>query len=302
MNKGNMTFIQFQDFIKYLQKEYKVYAPFKKGKEFYIREIKNPKKIILGGVPYFGFKKIFVPKEEKLLQPFFNQRQAVVGINIPDLRAILMLDRIFSKDPYYLSRRKNTLIVGYHLSANVKELKNVPFDVFLSGKKSFRVFAGSPRGRKILNHFGYQRYKYLKFINPKQDKVFGYSLENLRNKLKKSFNSKVWQDLGKRCIECGKCTIVCPTCFCFRIDDKFLLENNEVERMRSWDACFYHDFSEIAGGNKFLTNTRERIYFWYYHKFVRIPDEVGLIGCVGCERCTKACPVGIDIKKTLQKL
>jgi ferredoxin len=115
-------------------------------------------------------------------------------------------------------------------------------------------------------------------------------------------NPEIWQELGEKCIECGKCTIACPTCFCFRIDDNPELEENNGARQRCWDSCFYREFSEVAGGHKFLNTTAERIHFWYYHKFARIPDEFGFMGCVGCKRCAKACPVGIDIEKVLKEI
>ncbi|MAG44394.1 hypothetical protein CL633_00715 [bacterium] len=108
---------------------------------------------------------------------------------------------------------------------------------------------------------------------------------------------KIWHNLGKICIECGKCTVACPTCFCFRFED---LSNRERKRVP--DSCFFRDFSEVAGGHKFLNSTAQKIYFWYYHKFVRIPEEYNLPGCVECGKCTKACPVNIDIKKVLNKI
>lgn len=122
--------------------------------------------------------------------------------------------------------------------------------------------------------------------------------KKIQEKLRKtSHKHKIWRELAKICIECGQCTQVCPTCFCFRFEDKASGERNKIP-----DSCFYHDFSEVAGEHKFLDSTAKRLYFWYYHKFVRIPDEYNLPGCVMCQRCTKACPVGIDIKKVLNKI
>ena len=111
-----------------------------------------------------------------------------------------------------------------------------------------------------------------------------------------------------KCIECGKCSLVCPTCFCYEVFDQPELEKNTGTRQRRWSSCFYADFSEVAGPEsdkmkpKFLKNTKHRIRFWYEHKFVRCPDQFSVSGCVGCGRCSKVCPVGIDIKKVLQEI
>jgi len=137
-----------------------------------------------------------------------------------------------------------------------------------------------------------QRLK-VKAIKPK----LSLKMQKIRDKFKNKFNKKLWDELGKKCIECGQCTMVCPTCFCFRFED-----NSEKKRGLVSDSCFYHDFSEVAGGHQFLHNTAKRIYFWYYHKFVRIPEEYNLPGCVECGRCSKVCPAGIEIEKVLKEI
>lgn len=122
-------------------------------------------------------------------------------------------------------------------------------------------------------------------------------MQKIKKKLKEQKNMKLWNELSKICIECSQCTMACPTCFCFRFED-----DASGKRKRVSDSCFYHDFSEIAGGHRFLNNTAKRLYFWYFHKFVRIPEEYNLPGCVECNRCTKVCPAGIKIKKVLKKI
>ncbi|MEA3272204.1 MAG: 4Fe-4S dicluster domain-containing protein, partial [Patescibacteria group bacterium] len=117
---------------------------------------------------------------------------------------------------------------------------------------------------------------------------------------KKLDNHKIWKELGEICIACGKCSIVCPTCFCFDFDDE--ISPTKSCRNRIWGSCFYQDFTKIAGGYVFKDKVADRIKFWYMHKFLRIPKEYGMLGCVKCGRCADVCPVEIDIKANIKRL
>ena len=103
-----------------------------------------------------------------------------------------------------------------------------------------------------------------------------------------------WDQVAERCLSCGNCTMVCPTCFCTTVQDVTDLKGDHAERWRQWDSCFTMDFSYIHGG-AVRTETRSRYRQWMTHKLSTWVDQFGEQGCVGCGRCITWCPVGIDI-------
>jgi ferredoxin len=103
-----------------------------------------------------------------------------------------------------------------------------------------------------------------------------------------------WDDVAARCLTCGNCTMVCPTCFCTTVEDVTDLAGTTVERHERWDSCFTIDYSHMHGGSVRVT-PRSRYRQWMTHKLATWIDQFGTSGCVGCGRCITWCPVGIDI-------
>jgi ferredoxin len=108
-------------------------------------------------------------------------------------------------------------------------------------------------------------------------------------------SSEGWEDVAARCLACGNCTLVCPTCFCTRIIDRTTPDGSEASRVRLWDSCFTLDFSEVHGG-PVRSSITSRYRQWISHKLSWWWDQFGSSGCVGCGRCIVWCPVGIDIR------
>jgi ferredoxin len=124
----------------------------------------------------------------------------------------------------------------------------------------------------------------------------GRSMETdgLRELLQDNPEHPRWADVAQRCLSCGNCTLVCPTCFCSTVEDTTDLTGAESERTRVWDTCFSLEHSYMHGGSVRRT-TRSRYRQWMTHKLSTWIDQFGSSGCVGCGRCIAWCPVAIDI-------
>jgi ferredoxin len=103
-----------------------------------------------------------------------------------------------------------------------------------------------------------------------------------------------WETVAQRCLSCGNCTMVCPTCFCSTVSDHTPLGADEAVREQSWASCFQLDHSGL-GGRPVRATTASRYRQWLTHKLQTWPVQFGTPGCVGCGRCTTWCPAGIDI-------
>ena len=274
-----MNVKELEQFFNYLKESRLIFGPKESIKregrsEVLIDNIDDFGDLILDNrLPVYSFKRFFVPECETLfgykngelseknvlLQK--SEKKVIFGINLLDLKSILLYDQVFEKDPYYQVRRQNILVIGHSflpdLPQNIFEetfeedvLEHLSFDIFLAAPKEkgeWSVFSGSSAGQKILKDFGYHDYIHIQFSGPVKEGKLDKKMLGLKDKLENYHNQKIWDELGLRCIECGKCTIVCPTCFCFRIDDQVELGESQGFRQRCWDACFYQEFSEVAG-------------------------------------------------------
>jgi sulfhydrogenase subunit beta (sulfur reductase) len=110
-----------------------------------------------------------------------------------------------------------------------------------------------------------------------------------------------WDQVAARCLTCGNCTMVCPTCFCTTVEDVTDLTGDHAERWRNWDSCFSVEFSYIHGG-AVRTEARSRYRQWITHKLSTWFDQFGNSGCVGCGRCITWCPLGIDITEEVRAI
>ncbi|MBU0613572.1 4Fe-4S dicluster domain-containing protein [Patescibacteria group bacterium] len=307
--------------VEYLLKNNVVFAPVERENELLFQEIHDPKEVSSSmRLPKNSFKPFLLPHDEVLFD-FENPKkkkkispQVIYGISIVDLKALILFDQMFAKDPHYQALRQNTLIVGQCIVPddpkflNVFEeniLERLKFDVLIDRcrKGEPKIFTGSRLGQQTLEKFGFTNYEHVDFKGSVEGGKLDPKSQKLKEQMKKVINDKAfWEKFAKDCIMCGKCTVACPTCYCFDLVD----EGGEIGkkqagvRKRRLSSCFYDDFASIAGGENFLKTKAERLRNYYMHKFIRTPERQQILGCVGCLRCFQVCPVGIDIRKILE--
>lgn len=115
------------------------------------------------------------------------------------------------------------------------------------------------------------------------------NLKELPELLERSYDHPVWAEKAKRCFSCGSCNLVCPTCYCFDVQDQVNWDLHSGTRQRTWDGCMLKDFATVAGGHNFRKDRANRYRHRYYRKGSYVPAKIGEISCVGCGRCITAC-------------
>lgn len=296
-----------QNFRKYLQKKnYLVYGPFKHPGQFK-KYLLPPEEILFN----YGLKERV---QNIKISKYRDQKICLFGLNIFDLKALNLWRHIFEKDLYFQNRLKKTLLIGSGPGAQAEFyvwkdkyeedfLEHIQFDIFfLACGKKIEIFSGSRIGQNLLDSYGWTDYEHIQFAGPiKEEGILEDFFKIKENLEKMSPNDPLWQELGSQCLSCGQCSVHCPTCFCYDLRDQ-IIGSNQIKRQRIWSNCYLPEFSEITRQHKFLPTASSRIFFWYYHKFVRNMDEFSFPGCVGCGRCSQVCPVKIDINDVLKKI
>jgi len=124
-----------------------------------------------------------------------------------------------------------------------------------------------------------------------------FTPEDITKKLTTAFNDPIWNDASLRCIGCGACAYVCPTCSCFTIEDEGTAHAGD--RLRCWDSCAFALFTVHTSGHNPRPTQTERWRQRVMHKFAYLPETNHFLGCVGCGRCSRACPADMNLKEQM---
>lgn len=250
--------------------------------------------------------------------------EAVLFVRPCDAANLALLDKVFGwkpfDDPYYQARREKTTIVAV---ACVKAPYSTCFCTSVGGEP-----VGEKNADVLMTDLG-DGYL-VEFLTEKGQKLAQFahgeppaSAADLAGKeevrkaaaltvnstvparailpvLKRIFEHPYWATIHRRCLACGTCTYLCPSCHCFDIADE--VKDEGGARIRSWDSCMYPLFTRETSGHNPRPTQRERWRQRVMHKFSYIPENFDEIGCVGCGRCVLNCPVGIDIRSIVEDI
>ncbi|RME63715.1 MAG: hypothetical protein D6778_09145 [Nitrospirae bacterium] len=331
------TYILYKDHLSYwlrqLRKEADLIGPLRKdtGDVIYER-VEQIHEIVTNGPTLLpSIKEFFLPQWEIMFfqtnntvkTPLEDRKRVIFGARSCDVSALNILDRFFLeglKDPFYEKRRKNTLIIsitckdpeetcfcnslgtgpylpsGYDIQlTDLTDRYLVEIDTN-KGKRAvslYRFLFHRPKNQDYEEQFEIQ-------LSAKARFQKNISLEKARNVIQEGLSEEFWQAISERCIRCGGCVFQCPLCSCFTVVNRNY--GDHIERARLWDACLFKGFTILAGKHYPYPEQVQRTKRWFYHKLLYYPETLGTFGCVGCGRCTKACPTKIDMASVVMKI
>ena len=240
--------------------------------------------------------------------------QVVFGIRPCDMRSIVCLDEVFLTkgfvDEFYANAREKLLCVsiGCAQAAETCFCASMGIDPQLAPNAdimlqdcgdTFNVIAQTEKGEAEVARW--ESYLEQGEAQPVAcDQSLKVSMDGVVDKLEGMYDHPIWENLSIKCLNCGTCTYVCPTCHCFDISQ----ENRRKDgvRFRCWDSCMFSEYTAMAGGHNPRPEKLERVRNRFMHKLNFFERRYGMSLCVGCGRCVEKCPVALDITRLIDEI
>ncbi len=283
---------------------------------------------------YSSIKNFFLPYREELSRFKFSDGdweqeieyrvhpRVIVGARACDISALNILDKVFLEgtfpSPYYIARRKNTFLIGMdHLP---------PEDCFCASlnrhapRQGFNLYCSDIGDKYYLSILSSKAFNYLKSVkttdpSKSDDRKYIERSKRIKKSFKThvevaglptyldiEFQSPIWKKWGDKCLNCGACAMVCPTCYCHGVKECITPDLTTAHKERFLYSCNVVDFAEVAGGDNFRPRREDRLKYRFYHQYRGFAENGDQQICVGCNRCGRACLAGINPKDVINDL
>lgn len=289
----------------------RVFAPSCDGELVLFKEVKEIPSLDYQNTT-IPLKSLFLPQKEALFRfelkkddieiipPKGPQKIIIFGARPCDCKALELIDNVFLKEPkdtYYAKRRENAIIISllckepgdFCFCSSFENMEASSDILIIELEEVFYLNVLTEKGLSLV----------ASCKEPSEEEKNGaeHKKHNIRSKIKRhlsldgcrfSFEDPKWEDIALKCLGCGICTFLCPTCYCFDIQDE------KTSRFRFWDSCSFSSFTKMPGyqpRQEQFQRFRNRIL----HKFLYFKENFSEYACVGCGRCLKYCPVSMDI-------
>ncbi|MBN2185241.1 MAG: 4Fe-4S dicluster domain-containing protein [Candidatus Krumholzibacteriota bacterium] len=327
-------------FIEGLMSDYVLFAPVKDGETVSFRKIesadsiaedymntdKSPKDIFFPPAEVlFSFDSGEITKNECSEKPF-----AVWGLRGCDVKSLTLLNMVFGtarqnpedemfQDPYWKEKYDNALII----QTACNDPRSTCFCNWFGGSPhdgekadilviyigdAYLLDPKSDKGRKYLETVkntepaAKKDIKEAERLRAEADSSLSavFELDGIVGRMSGLFNSGVWEEIGAKCVNCGACAFICPTCHCFDVQDEG--KGKKGKRIRIWDTCMFPVFTAEASGHNPRELSKDRLRQRFMHKYSYFMENYGEHLCTGCGRCVVVCPVNLDIREVAKKV
>ncbi len=311
----------------------RVIGPVRAGDNLLFASIADPAQLVLGeGITLKSAKGVFFPQSEVVLRYHkgqdgieleepegFAPPTVLLGVRPCDAAGMEVLDEVFQwdyKDPFFLKRREQTVIVSFGCDAAVDENcfctsfdlapdSRLGSDVFMATLPGGDIYleAVTEKGNQLLSRTP-EFFEEAQPVPPMDDPAsrvpVRFDLDRIKPWLDGHFDDAFWKEMSLRCVGCGTCSFICPTCHCFDLVDETC--RGEGVRCKNWDSCQFPLFTLHASGHNPRSKQSERYRQRIMHKFKYYKEKFGKTLCVGCGRCVRACPAGHSILDYLTEI
>lgn len=243
----------------------------------------------------------------------------IFGMHPCDINALNRLDKVLAEgaypDPHYMVKRRSTIIIGTSCTPRPYCFcRSMGTDTAMHGFDLFITDMGERFFAEILSDTAFNFLKHIRTTDPSEEDhvLFKRSMDrrngqftasvdvtDLMKILDMEFQSDVWKQWGDKCLSCGTCSNVCPTCYCYSVGETVDLKLTTARKTKMLYSCNIIDFAEVAGGHNFRPERHIRLKYRYYHKHRGFVEAYEESLCVGCGRCGESCLAGINVPEVI---